>query len=36
LFYNQNAAIAGLETGGSFATLSGLPSLGATDFLVQA
>jgi Ca2+-binding RTX toxin-like protein len=36
LFYNQNAAIAGLGTGGSFATLSGLPSLGATDFLVQA
>jgi Ca2+-binding RTX toxin-like protein len=36
LFYNQNAAIAGLGTGGSFATLSVLPSLGATDFLVQA
>ena len=36
LFYNQNSAIAGLGTGGSFATLSGLPSLGATDFLVQA
>jgi beta propeller repeat protein len=36
LFYNQNAAISGLGTGGSFATLSGLPSLDATDFLIQA
>jgi pimeloyl-ACP methyl ester carboxylesterase len=36
LFYNPDGRTAGLGTGGLFATLSGITSLAATDFLVQA
>jgi Ca2+-binding RTX toxin-like protein len=36
LFYNQNGSASGLGTGGEFANLSGLPSLTATDFIIQA
>jgi Ca2+-binding RTX toxin-like protein len=36
LFYNQNGTTAGLGTGGQFATLTGLPNLTASDFIVQA
>lgn len=36
LFYNQNGTVAGFGTGGQFATLSSIPSLSATDFIVQA
>jgi Ca2+-binding RTX toxin-like protein len=35
LFYNQNGSASGLGTGGEFANLSGLPSLTATDFIIQ-
>lgn len=35
LFYNQNGTAAGLGTGGHFATLSGLPTLTASDILIQ-
>ncbi|MFN6538962.1 MAG: VCBS domain-containing protein [Nostoc sp. EkiNYC01] len=36
LFYNQNGLLAGLGSGGQFATLTGAPSLAATDFIIQA
>ncbi|OKH15157.1 hypothetical protein FACHB389_35720 [Nostoc calcicola FACHB-389] len=36
LFYNQNGILAGLGSGGQFATLTGAPSLVATDFIIQA
>jgi Ca2+-binding RTX toxin-like protein len=36
LFYNQNGSLAGLGTGGEFATLTSIPNLSATDFLVVA
>ena len=36
LFYNQNGAAAGFGTGAQFATLTGNPTLSATDFIVQA
>jgi Ca2+-binding RTX toxin-like protein len=36
LFYNQNGTTAGLGTGGQFVTLTGLPNLTASDFLIQA
>jgi Ca2+-binding RTX toxin-like protein len=36
LFYNQNGTAAGLGTGAQFATLSGLPNLSTSDFIVQA
>ncbi|MBD2518833.1 FG-GAP repeat protein [Nostoc sp. FACHB-973] len=36
LFYNQNGILAGLGSGGQFATLTGAPSLIATDFIIQA
>ncbi|MGJ5633070.1 calcium-binding protein [Nostoc sp. CALU 1950] len=36
LFYNQNGTTTGLGTGSLFATLSGVSSLSATDFVVQA
>lgn len=36
LFYNQNGALAGLETGTQFATLTNHPLLTATDFVIQA
>jgi Ca2+-binding RTX toxin-like protein len=36
LFYNQNGTSAGLgNSGGNFATLSGLPTLAASDFLIE-
>jgi Ca2+-binding RTX toxin-like protein len=36
LFYNQNGTLAGLgNSGGNFATLSGLPTLAASDFLIE-
>lgn len=36
LFYNQNLATSGLGTGGLFATLTGKPNLGISDFLIQS
>jgi RHS repeat-associated protein len=36
LFYNSNGSTAGLGTGGLFANLSGVTSLSATDFAIQA
>ncbi|WP_445634143.1 Calcium-binding protein [Nostoc sp. DSM 114161] len=36
LFYNQNGSSAGFGSGGLFATLSGAPTLTASDFVVQA
>jgi RHS repeat-associated protein len=36
LFYNQNGSASGLGTGGEFANLSGLPTLTAADFIIQA
>jgi Ca2+-binding RTX toxin-like protein len=36
LFYNQNGTASGLGTGGQFATLTGLPNLSASDFIIQA
>ncbi|MDZ8023299.1 MAG: hypothetical protein RMX65_005990 [Nostoc sp. DedQUE01] len=36
LFYNQNGSAAGFGSGGLFATLSGAPTLTATDFIIQA
>ncbi|MBX9256272.1 M10 family metallopeptidase C-terminal domain-containing protein [Desmonostoc muscorum CCALA 125] len=36
LFYNQNGTAAGFGTGGQFATLTGVPTLTANDFIVQA
>jgi Ca2+-binding RTX toxin-like protein len=36
LYYNQNGSVAGLGTGGEFATLSGIPTLTASDFIIQA
>jgi Ca2+-binding RTX toxin-like protein len=36
LFYNQNGAAAGLGSGGQFATLNGIPTLTASDFVIQA
>ncbi|MBD2683250.1 MULTISPECIES: FG-GAP repeat protein [Nostoc] len=36
LFYNQNGSAAGFGSGGLFATLSGVPTLTATDFIIQA
>ncbi|MBL1201316.1 MAG: hypothetical protein FWK04_20105 [Nostoc sp. GBBB01] len=36
LFYNQNGSAAGFGSGGLFATLSGAPTLTASDFVVQA
>ncbi len=36
LFYNPDGAIAGLNNGGQFATLSSRPNLSATDFFVQS
>ena len=35
LFYNQDGSVAGLGTGGQFATLPTKPALTAADFLVQ-
>jgi Ca2+-binding RTX toxin-like protein len=36
LFYNQNGVASGLGSGAEFATLSGIPALSATDFVLQA
>ncbi|MCF2150954.1 tandem-95 repeat protein [Desmonostoc muscorum LEGE 12446] len=36
LFYNQNGSAAGFGSGGLFATLTGAPTLIASDFLLQA
>lgn len=36
LFYNQNGKEAGFGTGVQFATLSGIPSISATDFIIEA
>ncbi|PSB08372.1 hypothetical protein C7B62_16915 [Pleurocapsa sp. CCALA 161] len=36
LFYNQNGAASGLGSGAHFATLTGIPTLGASDFVLQA
>jgi Ca2+-binding RTX toxin-like protein len=36
LFYNQNGVTTGLGSGGQFASLTGIPSLGAHDFELQA
>jgi Ca2+-binding RTX toxin-like protein len=36
LFYNQNGANAGLGTGEQFATLNGITTLNASDFIIQA
>ncbi len=36
LFYNQNGSAAGFGSGGLFATLTGTPTLTASDFLLQA
>jgi Ca2+-binding RTX toxin-like protein len=36
LFYNPDGETAGLAAGGQFATLSGHPSLAASDFMIQA
>ncbi|MGL5075526.1 MAG: calcium-binding protein, partial [Waterburya sp.] len=36
LFYNQNGVTTGLGSGGQFATLSDIPALSATDFILQA
>lgn len=36
LFYNPNGTAAGFGTGAEFATLSGITSLLATDFIIQA
>ncbi|MEH2326521.1 MAG: hypothetical protein V7K32_23755 [Nostoc sp.] len=36
LFYNQNGSAAGFGSGGLFATLTGAPTLSASDFIVQA
>ena len=36
LFYNQNGSAAGFGNGGLFATLSGAPTLTASDFVLQA
>ncbi|MDZ7949894.1 hypothetical protein [Nostoc sp. DedQUE09] len=35
LFYNQNGSAAGFGSGGLFATLTGAPTLSASDFIVQ-
>ncbi|MEH2176397.1 beta strand repeat-containing protein [Nostoc sp.] len=35
LFYNQNGSAAGFGSGGLFATLTGAPTLTASDFVVQ-
>ncbi|MDZ8262316.1 FG-GAP-like repeat-containing protein [Nostoc sp. ChiQUE01b] len=35
LFYNQNGSAAGFGNGGLFATLTGAPTLSASDFVVQ-
>ena len=36
LFYNSDGTTVGLGSGGYFAQLSGVSSLGATDFILQA
>ena len=36
LFYNQNGSAAGFGSGGLFATLTGAPTLRASDFVLQA
>ncbi len=36
LFYNQNGAVSGFGTGAQFATVTGITSLAAMDFLIQA
>ena len=36
LFYNQDGAVAGLGSGGQFASLSRIPALTASDFIIQA
>ncbi|MEH2323847.1 MAG: hypothetical protein V7K32_09775 [Nostoc sp.] len=36
LFYNQNGSTAGFGSGGLFATLTGAPTLAASDFVLQA
>jgi Ca2+-binding RTX toxin-like protein len=36
LFYNQNGSAAGFGSGGLFVTLTGSPTLAASDFVVQA
>jgi len=36
LFYNQDEAASGLGSGAQFASLSGIPALGADDFVIQA
>jgi Ca2+-binding RTX toxin-like protein len=36
LFYNQNGSAAGFGSGGLFATLTGAPTLAASDFVLQA
>ncbi|MBW4677408.1 MAG: putative Ig domain-containing protein [Desmonostoc geniculatum HA4340-LM1] len=35
LFYNQNGILPGFGSGGQFATLTGAPSLTASDFIIQ-
>ncbi|MGL5943253.1 MAG: hypothetical protein ACRC2S_23390 [Waterburya sp.] len=36
LFYNENGATTGLGSGDQFAVLSGIPTLSASDFILQA
>jgi Ca2+-binding RTX toxin-like protein len=35
LFYNQNASLAGFGTGAEFATLTGIPVISASDFVIS-
>jgi len=35
LFYNQNASLAGFGTGAQFATLTGIPVISASDFVIS-
>jgi hypothetical protein len=34
LFFNQNSATNGFGTGGQFATITGAPTLAASDFVI--
>ncbi len=35
LFYNQNASLTGFGTGAQFATLTGIPVISASDFVIS-
>ncbi|MGL5872476.1 MAG: hypothetical protein ACRC2R_08920 [Xenococcaceae cyanobacterium] len=36
ILYNTDGAVAGLGTGAQFATVTGIPALSASDFVLQA